>query len=75
MDCWCMCLQWWDCSIPFPSSKDFKEKGRFSHIMLLINENEEIPNEILLYIFRCGHAKQVKPKHLLDIKLLLNKLV
>jgi hypothetical protein len=74
MDC-PNCNKGYNCCYSFPSIEDFKENGCFSHIKLPINENEKIPEEVLLYIFGPFHIDQCKPRHVKNIKLSLNELI
>jgi hypothetical protein len=69
------CLNGDNCSYKFPIIEDFKEGGRFSHIKLPIGEDQELPDEIIEYVFGTYHFYQCKPRHVYNIRQSLNKLL
>ena len=72
------CLECVDgiCQQKFPLISDFRDNGIFSHIRLPLSENEDVPDEVLKYIYGCHYddGGGVKRRHYYNIKDSLNNL-
>lgn len=64
------------CKFNFPSINCFHGDGIFAHIKLPLEENEDIPKEILKHIYGWHYFTEgfVKPHHLIHLKKSLNEL-